>query len=124
MFERYGRTILIIANLIMAVTAVLTLIAIVVAGIFWLGELNSDVERNRQAIVEVRQEVKDVRQELKDVRDELRQEISDTRREILAALEDTNQEIKESNLRMLDALANHTHNDDGDAIFNSPVVQR
>ena len=127
MLEKHGRSIMIIANIVIAVTAVLTLIALVIVGIFWLGELNSDVEQNQQSIVEVRQDIKDVRQELKDVRqelkreiedlrDELKQEIADTRREILAAIED-------SNRQMLDALANHTHDEDGNAIFTRPVVQ-
>ena len=123
MLEKHGRSIIIIANIVIAVTAVLTLVAVVIAGIFWLGELSSDVEQNQQSIVEVRQDIEDLRQEIKDVRDELRQEIADTRREILAALEDTNQEIKDSNRRMLDALANHTHDEDGNAIFTRPVVQ-
>ena len=65
MLEKHGRSIMIIANIVIAVTAVLTLIALVIVGIFWLGELNSDVERNQQSIVEVRQDIKDVRQELK-----------------------------------------------------------
>ena len=127
MLEKHGRSIIIIANIVIAVAAVLTLVAVVIAGIFWLGEINSDVERNQQATVEVKQEVKEVRQELKqdieDLRDELRHEIAVTRQEILAAIEDTNQEIKDSNRRMLEALANHTHDEDGNAIFTRPVVQ-
>ena len=123
MLEKHGRSIIIIANIVIAVTAVLTLAALIIVGFFWLGELSSDVERNQQAIVEVKQDIKDVRQEIEDLRDELRQEIADTRREILAALEDSNQEIKDSNRRMLEALANHTHDEDGNAIFTRPVVQ-
>ena len=138
MFDRYGSMINTIASVVVAVMAVLTFVVLLIAGIFWLGELNSDVERNQQAIVEVNQELKGVRNELKqdiedvrnelkqdieDVRNELKHEISSTRQEILKEIENTNREIKESNQRILDALANHTHDEDGNAIFTRPVAE-
>ena len=116
MFDKYGSAINTIASIVIAITGVLTLAMIIVAGVFWLGELNSDVEQNQQ-------ELKEVREELKDLRNEFRQEIADTRQEILAAIEDINKEIETSNQQILDALANHTHNEDGHAIFTRPVAE-
>ena len=78
------------------------LVIAMISGIFWLGQLDSKVESLRDEVRENRREISNTRQE-----------ISNTRQEIL-------DKIDESNQRMLDALAGHTHNAEGKAVFVRP----
>ena len=130
------------APAITAIAAVLTLLVLAivpaVGGLYWLIQLNGkvdylqaeledtqqDIGGLRQEVNDVRREVHDVRQEVHDVRQEvhdvrqevndLRQEVQDTRRKLLIAIEQSEQ-------RILDALANHTHDEEGNAVFTRPV---
>ena len=102
------------AQTIIAVAAVLTFLVIAlvpaVSGLYWLVQLNGKVDYLQAELEDTQQEVQNTRQEIQDIR----QEIQDTRRELLTAIEQSEQ-------RILDALANHTHDEHGNAIFNRPV---
>ena len=109
------------AQTIIAVAAVLTFLVIAlvpaVSGLYWLVQLNSKVDYLQAELEDTQQEVQNTRQEIQDTRQEIqdtRREIQDVRRELLAA-------IDQSERRILDALASHTHDEQGNAIFNRPV---
>ena len=116
------------AQTIIAIAAVLTFLVIALvpaaSGLYWLVQLNgkvdylqAELEDTQVEIHDIRQEVQDIRQEVYDTRqevDDIRQEIQDSRRELLVAIE-------QSENRILDALANHSHDAQGNAIFTRPV---
>lgn len=95
------------AQTIIATAAVLTFLVIAlvpaVSGLYWLVQLNSKVDYLQAELEDTQQEVQNTRQEIRD-----------TRRELLAAIE-------QSEHRILDALANHTHDEQGNAVFTRPV---
>ncbi len=102
------------AQTIIAIAAVLTFLVIAlvpaVSGLYWLVQLNSKVDYLQAELEDTQRQVQDTQREVQDTR----QEIQDTRRELLAAIE-------QSEHRILDALANHTHDEHGNAIFTRPV---
>ena len=116
------------AQTIIAIAAVLTFLVIALvpaaSGLYWLVQLNgkvdylqAELEDTQVEIHDIRQEVQDIRQEVQDTRqevDDIRQEVQDSRRELLVAIE-------QSENRILDALANHSHDAQGNAIFTRPV---
>ena len=116
------------AQTIIAIAAVLTFLVIALvpaaSGLYWLVQLNgkvdylqAELEDTQVEIHDIRQEVQDIRQEVYDTRqevDDIRQEVQDSRRELLVAIE-------QSENRILDALANHSHDAQGNAIFTRPV---
>ena len=89
------------AAIVVAVVAVISLIG---GSLFWMGHISSRVDSLEAGIRDTRMEIRD-----------LRTEIQDTREELLT-------EIRRSNQQILDALANHTHDADGNAVFRSPPV--
>ena len=95
------------AQTIVAIAAVLTFLVIALvpaaSGLYWLVQLNGKVDY-------LQAELEDTQVEIHDIR----QEIQDTRRELLVAIE-------QSENRILDALANHSHDEQGNAIFTRPV---
>ena len=95
------------AQTIVAIAAVLTFLVIALvpaaSGLYWLVQLNGKVDY-------LQAELEDTQVEIHDIR----QEIQDTRRELLVAIE-------QSENRILDALANHSHDAQGNAIFTRPV---
>lgn len=84
-------------------------------------ELKEDVAAVKLEILNAKAEL---RQEIADAKTELRQEIADARREleakIDAARDEVLQEIRRSHRQMMLALANHTHNANGQAMFALP----
>ena len=130
------------AQTIIAIAAILTFLVIALvpaaSGLYWLVQLNSKVDYlqaemddTQQDVQDVRQEVQGLHQDVQDIRQEvqglhqdvgglnlevkgLHREVQDTRRELLEAIE-------QSENRILDALANHSHDERGNAIFTRPV---
>ena len=109
------------AQTIIAIAAVLTFLVIALvpaaSGLYWLVQLNGKVDYLQAELEDTQQEVHDLGQEVQDTRQEVRglhQEVQDTRRELLAAIE-------QSENRIIDALINHSHDEQGNAIFTRPV---
>ena len=102
------------AQTIIAIAAVLTFLVIALvpaaSGLYWLVQLNGKVDYLQAELEDTQQEVHDLGQEVQDTR----QEVQDTRRELLAAIE-------QSENRIIDALINHSHDEQGNAIFTRPV---
>lgn len=73
------------------------------SGLYWLVQLNGKVDYLQADLEDTQVEIHDIRQE-----------IQDTRRELLVATE-------RSENRILDALAKHSHDRPGNAIFSRPV---
>ena len=109
------------AQTIIAIAAILTLLVMAlvpaVGGLYWLIQLNSKVDHLQAELADTQREIQDTQQEMQDIRREMqdaRREMQDIRREVLTAIEQSEQ-------RILDALANHTHDEHGNAIFTRPV---
>ncbi len=95
-------------------------------------DLRGDVSDNKQEIVstkaELKQEIADtkaeLRQEIVDAKTELRQEIANTKMQLEAKIDaakyEVLQEIRRSHQQLMLALANHTHNANGQAVFTLP----
>lgn len=95
------------AQTIIAIAAVLTFLVIALvpaaSGLYWLVQLNSKVDYLQAELEDTQQDVQN-----------LQQEVQDTRRELLAAIE-------QSENRILEALVNHKHDEQGNAVFTRPV---
>ncbi len=93
------------------VVAVVAVIGWVGGNLYWTGYIYGQLDGLETDTPGIRTEIRDTRMEIRD----LRTEIQDTREELLT-------EIRRSNQQILNALANHTHDADGNAVFRSPPV--
>ena len=94
------------AAVVVAVVAVISLIG---GSLFWMGYISSQVDA-------LETEVQNTGQELRTEIQILREELRITRQELL-------DEIRRSNDEMLEALYNHTHDADGNAVFRRPKLE-
>ena len=94
------------AAVVVAVVAVISLIG---GSLYWMGYVSNQV-------VALEKRVQRLEVEVRDSRNELRTEIQTTRQELL-------DEIRRSNDEMLEALYNHTHDADGNAVFRRPKLE-
>ncbi len=120
---------------------ILTILLLGGGGLFWLGKLGSRVSNLEDSMRDLRQELRDTRQEfhqeLGGVRQEFHQELEGFRQEFhqelrgfwqefRQELRDTRQELLEaidrSHRHLLIALANHTHDAQGQAQFSGAVA--
>ena len=90
------------AAVVVAVVAVISLIG---GSLYWMGHVSARVDSLDVQLGELRVEIRD-----------LRTEIQTTRQELL-------EEIRRSNGEMLEALYNHTHDADGNAVFRRPNLE-
>jgi len=102
------------AQTIIAIAAVLTFLVIALvpaaSGLYWLVQLNGKVDYLHAELEDTQQDVRNLQQDVQDTR----REIEDTRRELLSAIE-------QSENRILEALVNHKHDEQGNAVFTRPV---
>ena len=87
------------------VVAVVAVISLVGGSLYWMGHVSNRVDTLDTQVRELRIEVR-----------ELRTEMQDMRQELLA-------EMRRSNEQILEALYNHTHNEEGDAVFRRPLIE-
>ena len=97
---------------------IISMMALVGTGISRLSRLSNQVANLSAQASEQRQDLNRVetalRAEIHTIRDELRAEMRASREELLA-------EMRRGNQLLLIALANHEHDENGHAIFTSPV---
>lgn len=101
------------AAIVVAVVAVISLIG---GSLFWMGYVSNQVVELDRKVRDLQVEIQDTQDEIQNTRDELRTEIRATRQELL-------DEIRRSNEQMLEALYNHTHDADGNAVFRRPHLE-
>ena len=101
------------ASMVVAVVAVISLIG---GSLFWMGYISSQVVALEEKVLDLEVEIRDTRKELRTEMQILREEIQITRTELL-------EEIRRSNKQMLEALYNHTHDADGNAVFRKPIIE-
>ncbi len=97
-----------------AVASFITLLALIGGGFFWLGKLSNRVGQLETRVDRLGDEVHDLREEMRKQGDDLREEMRDLRNELL-------EEMRRGNQQLLIALANHSHDADGQPIFRVPV---
>ena len=109
------------AQTIIAIAAVLTFLVIALvpaaSGLYWLVQLNGKVDYLQAELEDTQQDMRNLQQDVQDTRREVadtRQEIADTRQELLSAIE-------QSENRILEALVNHRHDEQGNAVFTRLV---
>ena len=123
------------APIITAIVAAIALLATLASGMYQLGQLSNQVEnlalQNAQLREENRRDYAELREENRRDYEELRRDNAELREEFRrdnAALRDELQrgdeamldELRRSVRQLLEALSNHTHNSDGDAVFTLP----
>ena len=94
------------APTIAAIVGIVGLLIIAGSGLYRLGRLGKQVEQQGEAISEVRKEIR-------EVREEMRNEMREMRAELL-------EEMRRGNQQILVALANHSHDENGHAVFRIP----
>ena len=86
-----------------AVISFVTLLALIGGGFFWLGKLSNRVGNLENRVDQLADEVREMREEMRNQRAELLEEMRRGHQQILLAL------------------ANHSHDGDGQPIFRIPV---
>ncbi len=99
---------------IAAVASIITLLALIAGGIFWLGQLT-----NRVGQLENR--IDDLDDKIDQLADNLREEMRELREEMRAQRVELLEEMRRGNQQLLIALANHGHDDGGQPVFRVPV---
>ena len=127
---------------IMAAVAVITLLLVLGGAFYQQGRLSNQLEslsaqitlvreENRIDYVELRRDNEEIRREIAALREELQRGDAALREELrfeIAALREELQrgdaalleELRRSHRELLDALGNHTHDSDGNALFAIP----
>ena len=123
------------APIITAIVAAIALLATLASGMYQLGQLSNQVENlalqnaslreeNRRDYAELREEnrrdYEELRRDNAELREEFRRDIAGLRDELQRGDEAMLDELRRSVRQLLEALSNHTHNSDGDAVFTLP----
>ena len=123
------------APIITAIVAAIALLATLASGMYQLGQLSNQVENlalqnaslreeNRRDYAELREEnrrdYEELRRDNAELREEFRRDIAGLRDELQRGDEAMLDELRRSVRQLLEALSNHTHNADGDAVFTLP----
>ena len=123
------------APIITAIVATIALLATLASGMYQLGQLSNQVENlalqnaslreeNRRDYAELREEnrrdYEELRRDNAELRDEFRRDNAALRDELQRGDEAMLDELRRSVRQLLEALSNHTHNADGDAVFTLP----
>ncbi|MDE2787424.1 MAG: hypothetical protein OXL37_12280 [Chloroflexota bacterium] len=101
-------------------------------GLLWMWRLSSRVDqlsyrvdRLEEGLAETRQEVRETREELRaemrEMREEMHAEMREMREEMRAEMRETREEMRRNHEQLLVALANHNHDETGQAMFRSPL---
>ena len=123
------------APIITAIVATIALLATLASGMYQLGQLSNQVENlalqnaslreeNRRDYAELREEnrrdYEELRRDNAELREEFRRDNAALRDELQRGDEAMLDELRRSVRQLLEALSNHTHNPDGDAVFTLP----
>ena len=92
---------------IAAAASIITLLALIAGGFFWLGKLSSQVGQLDRRVDQLDKKVD-------QLATDLRGDMGDLRTELL-------EEMRRGNQQLLIALANHGHDDGGQPVFRVPV---
>ena len=112
------------APIITAIVATIALLATLASGMYQLGQLSNQVEnlalQNASLREENRRDYEELRRDNAELREEFRRDIAGLREELQRGDEAMLDELRRSVRQLLEALSNHTHNADGDAVFTLP----
>ena len=120
------------APTITAIASVIALLVVAGGGLYRLGKLGNQVEQLQVQVRDIREDMRDIRQEMRDTRQEMREEMSSLRdemREEMSSLRDEmreemgalRDEMRRNHQQLLIALANHSHDEQGHAVFRMPA---
>ena len=99
---------------VVAVVSLVTLFVLIGGGIYWFGKLGNRVDQLENKVDQLADEMREMREEMRNQRSELLEEMRNQRSELL-------EEMRRGNQQLLIALANHSHDADGQPIFRVPV---
>ncbi len=102
------------APTITAIASVIALLVVAGGGLYRLGKLGNQVEQLQVQVRDIREDMRDIRQEMREEMSSLRDEM----REEMGALRD---EMRRNHQQLLIALANHSHDEQGHAVFRMPA---
>jgi TolA-binding protein len=97
-----------------ATISFVTLLTLIGGGFFWLGKLSNRVGHLEHRVDQLADEMREMREEMRQQGNEMREEIRQQRNELL-------EEMRRGNQQLLLALANHSHDADGQPIFRMPI---
>lgn len=116
-----------ITAIVSVLALAITLLAAVASGIYQISELSSRVDHLSAEVEQLptRDEVRilvveEIRRSNAELRAEMRRDNEALRAEIRRSNEELYEEMRRSNQQLLHALANHTHDADGQALFTVP----
>jgi anion-transporting ArsA/GET3 family ATPase len=108
-----------------ATISFVTLLTLIGGGFFWLGKLSNRVghleHRVDQLADELREEMRELREEMRQQQNELLEEMRELREEMRQQRNELLEEMRRGNQQLLLALANHSHDADGQPIFRMPI---
>ena len=99
----------------------LTLILVGGGGLLWIWKLSSRVDHLSYRVDRLEEGLAEARQEIRETREELRAEMREMREEIRAEMREMREEMRRNHEQLLIALANHSHDETGQATFRNPL---
>ena len=99
---------------VIAAASLVTLFILIGSGIYWFGKLSNRVGNLETRVDQLADEMRNMREEMHGQRNELLEAMHNQRTELL-------EEMRRGNQQLLLALANHSHDADGQPIFRVPV---
>ena len=95
---------------VVAIVNVITLLILIGGGVSWLGKLGNRVSNLENRVDQLETKIDQVDKKVDQLADEMRE-----------MREEIREEIRRGNQQLLLALANHSHDADGQPIFRIPV---
>ena len=112
-------------DVVVAIIGAITLLVAIGGFVYWLGKLSNRVDNLDKKVDQLDKKVdqltEEVRKGFQDVREEMRRSQEEMREEMRRSQEEMREEMRRGNQQLLLALANHSHDADGQPIFRVPV---
>ena len=106
---------------ITAVVSVITVLALIGGGFFWLGKLSSQVGQLDRRVDQMDRRIDQLDRRVDQLDKKVDQLAIDLRNEMRELRSELLEEMRRGNQQLLIALANHGHDDGGQPVFRVPV---
>ncbi len=101
-------------DVVVAIIGAITLLVAIGGFVYWLGKLSNRVDNLDKKVDQLDKKVD-------QLTEEVRKGFQDVREEMRRSQEEMREEMRRGNQQLLLALANHSHDADGQPIFRVPV---
>ena len=108
-------------TVIAAATLLFSIIVLVGSSLFWLGRIGNQVNQLDKRADRFDERFDRLGDRIEQVAQEMRAELRDFREEMRAEMRESRSEMQRNHEQLLAALAGHTHDEAGQAVFRNPL---